>query len=251
MSPPAPSPAAVTALIPAFCEERFIAAVVAGTLAQPGLRRVLVVDDGSPDQTAELARAAGAEVVVHEVNQGKGAALQTGFRWLLENDADTDYALILDADGQHRPEEVPRFLAAAAKTGSKLLVGNRMDDTSAMPTVRRLTNQGMSASISALCGRRVSDTQCGFRMVHRDLFPLLLGRAARFDYETEMLILAAWRGEQIVDVPVSTVYGEEVSSIHPGRDTARFLRLMGRYWVRRLGGERRRLLSAAAPRVAA
>ena len=85
-------------------------------------------------------------------------------------------------------------------------------------------------------------------MVHRDLFPLLLGRAARFDYETEMLILAAWRGEQIVDVPVSTVYGEEVSSIHPGRDTLRFLRLMGRYWARRLGGERRRLLRSVVTR---
>lgn len=242
----------VSVLIPAYHEERFIGGVVAGALAQSGLRRVLVVDDGSPDGTAGMARAAGAEVVVHEVNQGKGAALQTGFRWLMEHDPGCDYALILDADGQHRPEEIPRFLAAAASTGSKLLVGNRMGDTSAMPTVRRLTNQTMSASISALCGRRVSDTQCGFRMVHRDLFPLLLGGAARFDYETEMLILAAWRGETIVDVPVSTVYGEEVSSIHPGRDTARFLRLMGRYFLRRMGGERRRLLlsAAAAPRVA-
>lgn len=241
----------VTVLIPAFREERFIGEVVAGALAQDGLRRVLVVDDGSPDGTAGMARAAGAEVVVHAVNQGKGAALQTGFRWLMEHDPETDYALILDADGQHRPEEIPRFLAAAVSTGSKLLVGNRMGDTAAMPTVRRLTNQTMSASISALCGRRVSDTQCGFRMVHRDLFPLLLGGAARFDYETEMLILAAWRGETIVDVPVSTVYGDEVSSIHPGRDTARFLRLMGRYFLRRMGGERRRLLiSAAATRVA-
>lgn len=232
----------ITVLIPAYCEERFIGAVVTETLAQAGLRRVLVVDDGSPDRTAELARGAGAEVIVHPQNTGKGGAIQTGFRFLLENDPGSEFALILDADGQHRPDEIPRFLETAARTGSRLLVGNRMGDTRDMPTVRRLTNQGMSACISALCGQPVADTQCGFRMVHRDLFPLLLGRAARFDYETEMLILASWRGERIVDVPVSTIYGEEVSSIHPGRDTARFLRLMARYALRRLGGERRRLL---------
>lgn len=226
----------VTALIPAFREEGFIGAVVSETCAQPGVARVLVVDDGSPDATAERARAAGAQVIVHERNAGKGAALQTGLRFLLENDPGCTYALILDADGQHRPTEIGRFLDAARQTGSKLLIGSRMGDTRGMPTVRRWTNQGMSASISALCGQRIADTQCGFRMIGRDLFPTLLGRSANFDYETEMLILACWRGERVVDVPVSTVYGEEVSSIHPVRDTARFLRLMGRYGVQRLIG---------------
>ena len=77
-------------------------------------------------------------------------------------------------------------------------------------------------------------------MLHRDLVPLLLGRAAKFDYETEMLILAAWQGYRISSVPVSTVYGEETSSIHPLRDTGRFFRLMARYWWKRLLGGRRR-----------
>ena len=224
----------VAALIPAYCEERFIADVALRTCAQ--VADVLVVDDGSPDRTAELARSAGAEVIRHEVNQGKGAAIQTGLRTL--RDRGFDYILILDGDGQHRPEEIRRFVETAEREHTKLLVGNRMGDTRDMPWQRRLTNQFMSGQISLLCGQRVDDTQCGFRMLHRDLVPLLLGRAGKFDYETEMLILAAWSGCRISSVPISTVYGEETSSIHPLRDTARFFRLMARYWWKRLLGGR-------------
>lgn len=223
----------VAALIPAYREERFIADVVRRTRAQ--LETVLVVDDGSPDATAAEARAGGAEVISHGRNQGKGAAVQTGIRALL--DRDLDYFLMLDGDGQHLPEEIPRFLDAASG-GAKLLVGNRMTETKEMPLHRLLTNRFMSSQISLLCGQPVADTQCGFRMIHRRLAPLLLGGVGGFDYETEMLILAAWRGERIVPVPVSTVYGDEVSSIHPVPDAIRFFRLMGRYWVRRLNGRR-------------
>ena len=222
----------VAALVPAYREEKHIADVVRRARTQ--LDNVLVVDDGSPDATAAQAREAGAEVTVHEQNQGKGAAIQTGLRVLIERGF--DYILILDGDGQHRPEEIPRFLAAAEQEKTKLLVGNRMGDTHDMPWQRALTNQFMSFQISLLCGQRVADTQCGFRMIHRDLTPILLGRTGRFDYETEMLILAAWRGERISSVKISTVYGDEVSSINPVRDGLLFLRLMARYWVKRLLG---------------
>ena len=218
----------VAALIPAYREERFIADVVRRTRAQ--LADVLVVDDGSPDRTAALAQEAGATVLVHAQNLGKGMAIQTGLRDL--GTRGVDYVLILDADGQHLPEEIPRFLEAAAQRPDKLLVGNRMHHTKDMPWQRRLTNQFMSGQISLLCGQRVPDTQCGFRMIHRDLIPRLVAgsKTGRFDYETEMLILAAWRGERIGAVPISTVYGEEVSSIHPVRDGIRFFKLMARYW---------------------
>ena len=227
----------VAALIPAYCEERFIAEVARRAGAQ--LADVLVVDDGSPDRTAALARSGGAEVIRHEANQGKGAAIQTGLRALQERGF--DYILILDGDGQHRPEEIRRFVETAEREHTKLLVGNRMGDTHDMPWQRRLTNEFMSSQISLLCGQRIADTQCGFRMLHRDLVPMLLGRAGKFDYETEMLILASWRGYRISSVPVSTVYGEETSSIHPVRDTVRFFRLMARYWCKRLLGGRRRV----------
>ncbi len=224
----------VAALIPAYKEERFIADVVARTRIH--LPETLVVDDGSGDATADHARRAGAEVVVHATNQGKGMALQTGLRTLAERGA--DYILVLDADGQHLPEEIPRFLDAVAQHPEcRMLLGNRMHHVETMPWNRLATNRFMSGQISLLCGQHIPDTQCGFRLLHRDLVPRLLtgDKAGRFDYETEMLVLTAWAGERIGAVPISTVYGEETSSIHPVRDTARFFKLMGRYWLKRLG----------------
>jgi glycosyltransferase involved in cell wall biosynthesis len=214
----------VAAVIPAYLEEKHIADVVGRTLQQ--LNHLLVIDDGSTDATAETARKAGAEVIVHPQNRGKGESIKTGLRHWLERDF--TYVIILDGDGQHRPEEIERFLAAAV-TRAELLVGTRMNDVREMPLLRRSVNRYMSASISRLCGQPIPDTQCGFRMVHRSLIPDLLGGADRFEYETEMLILASRKGCRIESVPITTVYSDEVSSIHPVRDTIRFFQLMRRY----------------------
>jgi glycosyltransferase involved in cell wall biosynthesis len=215
----------VAAIIPAYLEEKHIADVARRTLAQ--LENVLVVDDGSSDATAEAARKAGAHVIVHEQNRGKGESIKTGFRHWLERGF--GYALILDGDGQHLPEEISRFLAAAASSDAKLFIGTRMNDVASMPLVRRLVNRYMSGKISRLCRQKIPDTQCGFRMVHRDIMPDLLGGTERFDYETEMLIIASRAGCRIASVPITTVYSDEVSSIHPVRDTLRFFKLMRRY----------------------
>jgi glycosyltransferase involved in cell wall biosynthesis len=215
----------VGAVIPAFLEEKHIAEVARRTLQQ--LDHVLVVDDGSPDATATNARESGAEVIVHQQNRGKGESIKTGLRhWLDQNLA---YVVILDGDGQHLPEEIDRFLDAAASKRAPLLVGNRMTDVRQMPWVRLFVNRYMSNKISRVCGQSIPDTQCGFRMVHRTLIPDLLGGAERFDYETEMLILASRKGCRIDSVAISTVYSDEVSSIHPVRDTIRFFRLMHRH----------------------
>jgi glycosyltransferase involved in cell wall biosynthesis len=218
--------AKIAAVIPAYNEEKHIGVVVRRTRQQ--LDDVLVVDDGSADKTAESARAAGAEVIVHEQNRGKGETIKTGLRhWL---DRQFDFVIILDADGQHPPEEIDRFVTAALSADEpKLILGTRMNDLSSMPFVRRVVNRWMSNRISAVCGQKIPDTQCGFRMLHRQLIPELLGGAARFDYETEMLIIASRKGFRIASVPISTVYSDEVSSIHPARDTIRFFKLMRRY----------------------
>jgi glycosyltransferase involved in cell wall biosynthesis len=224
------------AVIPAYNEEKHIGDVVRRTRHK--LDDVLVVDDGSQDQTADRAREAGAAVIVHEQNRGKGETIKTGLRhWLATAspsggglDRQIDYVIILDADGQHRPEEIERFIAVAlSPEAPKLILGNRMDDVSSMPLVRRMVNRWMSGRISAACGQEIPDTQCGFRLLHRQLIPELLGGAARFDYETEMLIVASRKGFRIASVPISTVYSDEVSSIHPVRDTLRFFKLMRRY----------------------
>jgi len=215
----------VAAVIPAYHEEKHVADVVRRTLQQ--LDYVLVVDDGSADATASAARNAGAEVIVHPQNLGKGESIKTGLRhWL---DRNLSYVLVLDGDGQHLPEEIARFLAAASSRRAGLLVGTRMSDVREMPLVRRLVNRYMSNKISRLCGQPIPDTQCGFRMVHRGLIPDLLGGAERFDYETEMLIIASRKGCRVESVPITTVYSDEVSSIHPVRDTIRFFKLIRRY----------------------
>ena len=219
------NPPTIAAIIPAYHEEKHIADVVQRTRQQ--LDHVLVIDDGSADATADTARNAGAEVIVHPKNLGKGETIKTGLRYWLERNF--DYVVILDGDGQHLPEEIARFLAAASSTRADLLIGNRMNDVRRMPLVRRLVNRYMSSKISRVCGQRIPDTQCGFRMIHRRLIPDLLGGAERFDYETEMLMVASRKGCRIESVPISTVYSDEVSSIHPVRDTLRFFKLMRRY----------------------
>jgi glycosyltransferase involved in cell wall biosynthesis len=215
----------IAAVIPAYLEEKHIGDVVRRTRQQ--LDDVLVVDDGSDDQTAARAREAGAEVIVHPQNRGKGESIKTGLRhWL---DRQFDYVIILDADGQHLPEEIDRFVNAASTLDAQLFIGTRMNDLSGMPLLRRIVNRYMSKRISRVCGQKIPDTQCGFRMLHRQLVPDVLGGADRFDYETEMLIFASRKGYRIESVPISTVYSDEVSSIHPIRDTIRFFKLMRRY----------------------
>lgn len=216
--------ATVAVIIPAYCEEKHVGDVVERTLKQ--VDHVLVVDDGSSDATTSNAKSAGAHVVTHERNAGKGESIKTGLRYWLERGL--RHVIILDADGQHLPEEIARFIAAASG-GAALLIGTRMNDVRQMPLVRRTVNRYMSRQISRVCGQDVPDTQCGFRMFSAAVIPDLLDGAARFDYETEVLFIVSRKGGRIESVPISTVYGDEVSSIHPVRDSIRFLKLMRRY----------------------
>ena len=216
----------VAAVIPAYCEAAHVRDVAERVRAQ--LDRVLVIDDGSTDETAAQAREGGAEVVRHAQNLGKGESIKTGLRhWL--GCEEIEFIILLDADGQHLPEEIGRFFDAAAETEADLYVGTRMSDVREMPFVRRAVNRYMSHRISRVCGQEVPDTQCGYRMVARRLAPHLLQGTSRFDYETEMLIVASWQGFRIASVPISTIYSDETSSIHPLRDTIRFFQLMRRY----------------------
>jgi glycosyltransferase involved in cell wall biosynthesis len=216
----------IAAVIPAFHEVQHVAGVARRARGQ--LEHVLVVDDGSNDGTAEQAGLGGAEVFVHPQNRGKGESIKTGLRHWLERGM--DWIVLLDADGQHLPEEISRFIDAAKQNPeTKIFVGSRMNDTASMPFVRRIVNRYMSRTISRACRQAIPDTQCGFRMLHRDVVPEILGGADRFDYETEMLLIASRKGYRIVAVPITTVYSDEVSSINPIRDTLRFFRLMRRY----------------------
>jgi glycosyltransferase involved in cell wall biosynthesis len=221
------------AVIPAYQDEKHIGDIVRRTCER--LDHVLVVDDGSTDQTGQRAREAGAELIVHNQNQGKGDAIKTGLEhWLSRQ---VTWVILLDSDGQHLPEEINRFLTAAAHaTHPTFLIGNRMNNVTGMPFIRRVVNRYMSRQISRVCKQEIPDTQCGFRMLDRQLIPELLGGGDRFDYDTEVLILVSRKGYGIESVPITTVYTDQVSKIRPLRDAIRFLKLMWRY--RKAGSSR-------------
>ncbi len=214
------------AVIPAYQDEKHIGDIVRRTRER--LDYVLVIDDGSSDQTAQRAREAGAEVIVHDQNRGKGEAIKTGLGQGIGREV--AWMILLDSDGQHLPEEIDRFLSAAASaTRPTFFIGNRMNDVARMPFIRRVANRYMSNRITRRCGQKIPDTQCGFRMVDRQLIPELLGGGNHFDYETEVLIIASRKGYTIESVSITTVYSDQVSKIRPLRDALRFFKLMSRY----------------------
>lgn len=212
------------AMIPAYREEKHIATVVTET--KQYVPHVLVVDDGSKDRTGELAAAAGAEVFTNDPNQGKGASMIVGLNHLFAEGFDA--VVCLDADGQHVPSEIPRFLAAGEH--ADLVVGNRMADVEKMPFARLWTNRVTSWILSSLAGVTVPDTQCGYRLVRKEAWESVTIATRNYDFEGEMIVAMGRKGFRVVSVPVSTVYGDEVSSIHPFRDTIRFFKMVWRLW---------------------
>ena len=224
------------AVIPAYQDEKHIGDIVRRTRER--LDHVVVVDDGSTDQTAQRAREAGAEVIIHNQNCGKGEAIKTGLgRWFAAASSSSSgldrqirWVSLLDSDGQHLPEEIDRFMTAAVSAARpSFFIGNRMNNLAGMPFIRRVVNHYMSSQISRVCAQKIPDTQCGFRMVDRQLIPDLLGGGDRFDYDTEVLIIASRKGYRIESVPITTVYSDQVSKIRPLRDSIRFFKLMWRY----------------------
>jgi glycosyltransferase involved in cell wall biosynthesis len=215
----------VLAIIPAYCEERFIAQVVREVLEH--VKAALVVDDGSTDGTSSEAEAAGARVIRHPSNLGKGAALKTGLRSALLSKA--DFFLFLDGDGQHDPAEIPAFIETINRSNADLVIGNRMLNLESMPLIRRWTNRFMSWQIGRICKLPIPDSQCGFRLARKELQPVLMAPSNRFEFESESLILAVQRGVRLSFVPIRTIYTDQHSKIQPIRDTMRYFRLIRKY----------------------
>lgn len=213
-------------LIPCYNEAATIAGTVSGVSKYlPG---VIVVDDGSTDETYKQAEVAGAEVLRHVSNKGKGAALRTGFEYINKN-KNWDAVIIMDGDGQHDCAEIPKFIKESER--SSLVLGNRMDNAGNMPRVRWLTNKFTSWVISKLAGCVVPDSQCGFRLIKTALLPEIEFNTSRYDTESEILLQVAAKGHMISSVPIKSIYQGESSSINPFRDTLRFFILV-RKWLK-------------------
>lgn len=211
------------ALIPSFNEAATIGDVVRAVRGH--LATVFVVDDGSTDATAAKAAAAGAEVVRHAANRGKGAALRVGFQHL--RDRGFQWALLLDGDGQHAAEDIPKFFRCAEVTGTALVVGNRMNDAQKMPSLRRRVNRLMTRLLSRRAGVRLADSQCGFRLLNLTALADDRLKTNHFEIESEMLLAVLASGGKVEFVPVQVIYRANSSNIHPVVDTWRWLR----WWV--------------------
>lgn len=212
----------VIVLIPAFNEARHIATVVARVATQ---MPVLVVDDGSSDDTASRARDSGATVLSLAPNQGKGAALRAGFRHALE--AGHEAVVTLDADGQHDPDEIPKLLKVSATGHVDLIIGAR--DFDQMPLVRRLANSLGGWTFSWALGHPVRDNQSGYRLISRRLMEATLTSSqVGFEFEVEMIVTCVRRGFSLDWVPIRTIYTGQKSHINGPKHLIKFLRLVWR-----------------------
>ena len=212
--------ASMLSVIPAYNEALRIAAVVAGARAH---LPVLVVDDGSQDETAAVAENVGATVLHQVPNQGKGAALRAGLRWALEHHYDA--VLTLDADGQHDPAEIPAFLARRAATDADLLIGCR--DFSQMPLSRRVANTLGRWSFSWALGQRVEDNQSGYRLLSRRMVEAVLDSQEQgFEFEVEMIVTCVHSGYILDWVPIRTIYGDQGSHIDPWTHAHNWVRIV-------------------------
>lgn len=199
----------IAALVPAYQAGRTVAEVVERTLAVLG--RVLVVDDGSEDDTGERAAAAGAEVTRLEINRGKGRALRTGFESLFGRGVEA--VVTLDADGQHLPEEIP-LLVRSFLLGTDLVLGARDHLFDQMVPLRRLSNYLSSKAISLAAGEPIADVQTGFRLYSRRLFERVRFPEPRFEAESAVVVRAARSGLRIRSVPIRLAEPDGRSTSH-------------------------------------
>jgi glycosyltransferase involved in cell wall biosynthesis len=205
------------AVIAALNEESTISAVVRGVLGS--VDHVIVVDDGSTDRTAERARSAGAEVIAHSANRGKGHAVRTGLERVFGGGF--THVLLLDGDMQHLPEEAGSLVAAAAASGADVVLGARRFQRDRMPASRYHANRVGSRVLSWFVGVPVEDTQCGFRVFRVDALRPLRLTATGYEVETEMLVKVRRRGGRVATVPVTAVYAGQRSKLRPVTDTTR------------------------------
>jgi glycosyltransferase involved in cell wall biosynthesis len=197
--------ARVIALIPAYNEERCIGSVI--LRARAYVDDVIVVDDGSRDATARVAEAAGAQLIRHSENRGKGQALTTGFR--AARKLRPDVLVILDSDGQHSADEIPLLVAAMREQEADMVVGSRFRDAEQLakiPHGRRMGLRAVTTVTNVLSGVHVSDSQSGFRAFSARALNLLTFRGAGFSVESEMQFLAREHGLNIVEVSISADY---------------------------------------------
>jgi glycosyltransferase involved in cell wall biosynthesis len=213
-------------VIPAYNAEKTIGGVIKELIGY-GFKKsnIIVINDGSKDNTEDVTRSQDVTLVKHEKNMGKGAALRNGFA--AAGQMNLKKVFVIDADAQHRVSETNAFLKLNGHYD--MIIGERTDILSAMPLDRMVTNRTVNLVVSLLSGVRTTDVQCGFRYVDLKIFDKVQLRTNNYQTESEMVIRAARNKYKIGFVPVTTIYAGEKSYINPLLDTWRFINMAVRF----------------------
>ena len=215
----------VACVIPAYRAAHTLAQVVQPLRDALPAARVIIVDDGSPDATADVAEQLADCTIRLGRNRGKGAALRAGFAHALR--FDDEIVLTLDADGQHDPSYAPVLLAALE--GYDIVIGHRVRSGSSMPLRRRMTNAMASMAIARIAGIRLDDTQSGFRAIRRRVLERVDASGDRYEFETDFLIRAGRAGFRVRNTTIPTLYGR-TSHFRSMSDSVRIVRTI---WAHR------------------
>lgn len=214
----------ICAVIPSYNENKTIANIIQQVKLQ-GLE-VIVIDDGSTDNTFQSASKTLAIVIKNDKNEGKGASLVKGFGYVLGHNFDA--VITMDGDGQHDPGDIRHFIQIAGASDSGIFIGNRMHRPKDMPLARFVVNKFTSWLISMYTKQDIPDSQCGFRLIKKEVLEKVKFETNNYDAESEILIKAARLGFKIESVPINTIYRGQKSKINPFVDAYRFIRLMCR-----------------------
>jgi len=209
-------------IIPTYNESKEIAGLI-NRITEIGLP-VIIIDDGSLDDTANISALRGAKVLRNDSNVGKGASLIKGYNYAVAQGFDA--VISMDGDGQHSSSDIALFIKKAEASQSAIIVGNRMAMTKGMPWLRILTNRLMSRLISLITKQYIPDTQCGFRLIKKEVLEKIDFSTSKYETESEILIKASRLGFKIDSVPIKTIYSGQKSQINPVIDTLRFFRFI-------------------------
>ena len=211
----------ICAVIPFYNEEKTISDITNRTLRF--VDTVIAIDDGSTDNSYDNINSIKNVILLkHKKNEGKGKALKTGFEASIQNNF--DLTLTLDANLQHPPEEIPKFLEALSFYD--VVIGNRLNDLSQMPVQRILSNKLSSGLLSLKAKRKIYDSQCGYRGFRTKILSSILPHFTGYEAESEMIILAARENYKLGFVSIPTIYGEEKSNVRPFNIMAGFIKTL-------------------------
>lgn len=209
-------------LVPAYNAGKYLRELIERIKKSAPSSDTLIINDGSTDDTGMILNELNINHLTNFPNRGKGYSLKRGFDYAIQNGY--DYVVTIDADLQHLPEEIPRFTNRAGE--AEIYVGTRNLRSKDMPPHRKLSNWLTSLIISVFSGKRIRDSQTGYRMISTGLLKSLNVTSVKYDFESEQLFQAGRLSVKFAEIPISTVYEGSHSYINPLKDTTRFIRLI-------------------------